>query len=309
MDLKNIAVLALLALAAPALRQDAAVQPFRVQVDAVRVDALVTRRGQPVAGLTADEFEILDNGVEQRIEDLTVETVPVSVLLALDVSESMVGNRLALVRDAARVAVETLRPTDRVSILEFSHAITLRVSLTTDRARLFDGLNALSAGGNTALYDAVYTSLLLGATDGSRNLLLVFTDGNDTASWLRASAVQDAAMRSEFVVYAVAAQSQIDRPVDMLMRSPNRRWRPGELTRRPVSDEFLARITAATGGRVLQAKHDDLAQKFSSVVREFHNRYLLTYFPRGVETRGWHEITLRVKRRGADVQARRGYWR
>ena len=309
MDAKGLAAIALLVLAAGEVSPQPVSPQFRVRVDAVRVDALVTHGGQPVGGLTIDQFELFDNGVRQRIETLTAEQVPVSVVVVFDVSQSMAGERLASVGEAGRALVEMLRPVDRASILEFSDQITQTVPFTTERPRLLDGLRRLTSGGGTSLYDAVYAGLSLGEADDSRSLLLVLSDGADTASWLSATAVEDSAKRSESVIYAVTASAGANRPVDLLMRNPNRRWRSGELTRASSRNTFLSQITQATGGRLLHVGDDDLAKTFSGILKEFQARYLLTYFPTEPHTAGWHDITLRLKLRGADVQAKRGYWR
>jgi Ca-activated chloride channel family protein len=306
---KGLMAIALLVLGTGEISQQSVSPQFRVEVDAVRVDALVTHDGKPMGDLTVDQFELFDNGVRQRIETLTAEQVPVSVIVVLDVSQSMAGERLASVREAARALVVMLRPIDRASILEFSDQITQTVPFTAQRSDLLGGLRRLASGGGTSLYDAVYAGISLGAADGSRNLLLVLSDGADTASWLPAEAVEDAAKRSESVIYAVAAGSTAIRPVDLLMRKPNRRWGSGELRRASLPDKFLSLITQATGGRLLHVGDDDLAKAFSAILKEFQARYLLTYFPTKPNTPGWHEITLRLKLRGADVQAKRGYWR
>jgi len=155
-----------------------------------------------------------------------------------------------------------------------------RADFTDDLGKVAVALDGLTAGGNTALYNAVYAGLMLGSTTGSRNLLLVFSDGADTVSWLGADAVQESAKRSETVIYSVSVQPAVERPVDILMRNPNRRWRPGELSDRTLDrNGFLSAIAAATGGHSLNVEDRDLRKAFSEVVKEFQSRYLLTYVP------------------------------
>lgn len=301
--------LLLLVSATGGVRQPPVAQ-FRSDVEAVRVDVLVSQRGHPLVGLTAADFELFDNGVLQRVEILSVEVVPVNTIFVLDVSESVAGDPFTSLVRASRALVDALRPIDRAAILTFSHEITEQVALTDDRSRLVEALSRPTPGGNTSLYDAVYAGTLLRASDQSRTLLLVFSDGNDTSSWLEASSVLQAAIRSDVVIYAVALEpGQSERPVDRLMRQPERKWRSEELRRRPQSNEFLVHITEKSGGRLLRANERDLPKTFAQILTEFQNRYLLTYTPHGVEGRGWHQITVRVKRRGAEIRARRGYWR
>lgn len=101
-----------------------------------------------------------------------------------------------------------------------------------------------------------------------------------------------------------------ERPVDALMRDPLR----GRLRRRVPNGEtainaFLKQFADVTGGRLLHTKEHDLPEKFVEIVKEFQDRYLLTFGPQIPGSRGWHEITVRVNRRGAKTLARRGYWR
>ena len=86
---------------------------FRSTVDLVRVDVLVTDDGRPVPGLAAADFEVFDNGVRQQVTVLSADDLPIRVLLALDLSESVDGGRLADLQTAARLLVGSLRPDDR----------------------------------------------------------------------------------------------------------------------------------------------------------------------------------------------------
>src|SRR4051812_11631373 len=74
---------------------------FAARTDAVRVDVRVTRDGRVVSGLVADDFEIRDNGVLQRVDVVSFGQVPLNLVLALDMSASVSGERLAHLRQAA----------------------------------------------------------------------------------------------------------------------------------------------------------------------------------------------------------------
>lgn len=296
---------------------------FRAGVDAVTVDVLATHRGRPISGLTASDFEVLDDGVRQQISFVNAGAVPIDLVLDLDTSESVAGDRLASLVAACRAAIQALRPIDRASIVTFSHEITEQTPLTGDRDRLVGGLGRLSAGGSTSLYDAAYAGLLLGKTGDARTLLLMFSDGRDTASWLAPSTVLDAAKRSNVIAYAVTteaaplsrAEQELQDPAPYLMRPSPGRGRyifggGGETAAMPrVSRGFLGRLVTATGGRLLGSSNPELAKRFVDIVQEFQNRYVLVYTPTGVDRPGWHDVTVKVTKRGVDVRARRGYWR
>jgi Ca-activated chloride channel family protein len=124
---------------------------------------------------------------------------------------------------------------------------------------------------------------MLGESEIGRGLLILFSDGVDTSSWLRPDAVLDIARRTDVVVYAVATKESL--------RSP-----------------FLQDLTSLTGGTLLESELTTrLRATFVKVLDEFSHRYLVTYSPRGVPKGGWHRIEVRVKGRRAVVKARRGY--
>ena len=262
-------------------------QIFRSGVDAVAVDVLVTRRGQPVTGLTADDFEVLDNDVPQRIDSITLEEVPMTLLLVLDTSGAPPTLPLVTFSDKLRTVVAPPAP---VSMLP-------------------DALGRLRAGGATALYDATFAALTLREQTVGRHLMLIFSDGDDTASWLDPREVLTMAQRSDVVVYGVTLDEvRRESSVDRQSRASARRWFPTEpfLFRR----QFLPRLVEDTGGSQFVAEDvGRLRDAFERVVGEFRSRYLLTYAPTGVESAGWHALEVRVRGRGRRVQARRGYLR
>ncbi|MGH9410283.1 MAG: VWA domain-containing protein [Vicinamibacterales bacterium] len=274
-------------------------QTFRAGVDAVRVDVQVTRKGQPVANLTSEDFELKDSGVVQRIEAVSLEQQPVDVLFVLDTSQSMEGERLARLKEAAHAAVGVLDAQDRVAVLTFSERLSRPLDWTPDRAAAGAAIDALAASGNTSLEDAALAALTLRQSARGRMLALIFSDGLDTASWLDPLRVIDQARQSDLVIDAV-----------MLGLAPDdarRRWFQSAPV--PFRDQFLPALAAETGGDVLTASGADLTDAFVRIVRLFKTRYVLSYVPEGVAPDGWHPIAVRLTHGKADIHARRGYQR
>lgn len=110
--------------------------PFRSGAEAVRVDVLVTDGKAPIAGLTAQDFELFDNRVAQQIDAVAIEDLPVSMMLALDTSYSVRGAALEDLKEAATAALGALEARDRVALMTFSHAIAVRADWTADRQRV-----------------------------------------------------------------------------------------------------------------------------------------------------------------------------
>ncbi len=284
-------------------------QTFRSAVDAVSVDVLVTRRGQPVTDLTVADFTLRDSGVEQQIQSLELDEVPITLLLVLDVSGSVGGRGLEQLRAAAGAAGEALRPDDRVGLVTFSDRVRFGLDPSSSADALPTALTRVRAGGATALYDATFTGLTLRERTGARTLMLVFSDGDDTASWLDPREVLDVAQRSDVVVYGVA----FDRgPSDSFVTRERQAWIQEWFPLEPdlFRRAYLSRLVSDTGGS-LQVSSDlgRLREMFARVVSEFRSRYVLTYVPRGVSDTGWHELEVAVEGRGLEVTARRGYLR
>src|SRR5687767_10401039 len=256
---------------------------FSAKRESVRVDALVTDRGKVVTGLGAGDFEVRDNGVLQTVDLVSFQQIPLNVFLAFDISASVSGERLKHLQTAGHALLDRLAKDDRSALLTFSHTVVLREGLTGATARVRQALTAVQPSGDTALVDGAYTAIMLDPSDGGRNLLLVFSDGLDTASWLGPEGVLDSAKRSDFVVYGVSSRG-------------------------PEASKFLDDLTELTGGATLKIESTrDLSATFLKILDEFRQRYLISYSPTSVAAGGWHRLEVRVKGRRLTVKSRAGY--
>jgi Ca-activated chloride channel family protein len=273
---------ALLAVAAP---QEPPV--FRTEVGLVRVEVLVTRKGAPVHGLTAADFEVRDAGRVQELEPVLEEESPVDAVLVLDMSGSVKGPKLGALKDAARAFLDGLRAGEQVALVAFREEVHLLQPFTPKRDLVRRALEEASPRGSTALCDAVYAALRLREPGPRRTAVVVFSDGLDNMSWLAAPEVVDAASRSEAIVYGVAVRERGER-----------------------SEPFLRDVCRATGGKLFEAASErDLRARFLDVLADIRARYVLSYAPRGGDAAGWHTLDVRLKRVKGDVLARPGYWR
>lgn len=275
-----LALVAVLLVVRPSAQQPT----FRADVAGVNLDVAVTRGGRPVRGLSAADFVLTDSGVAQRVDSASLETLPLSVFLVLDVSGSVAGEKLRHLTEASRALLAALRPGDRVSLVTFADRVTVRVPLTADAAAARAALDGLAATGPTSLRDATYAALQLAPADRTRPVILVFSDGRDTASWLSQADVLGAVRRSGVVIHAV------------------------ELIDGDVESPFLGELVAASGGRRWAATSaTGLTDLFADALNEMRARYLLTYYPTDGERAGWHPLSIRLARGRADVTHRPGY--
>ena len=257
------------------------VPTFRSGTESVRVDVLVTRGGRPVLGLTAADFEVRDDGVVQTIDHAAFEEIPLNVVLTLDASSSVEGERAEHLRTASRNLLDRLKPDDQAALITFGDAVVVGTGLTHDLSSIRKALDETVPSGETALVDASQAALLVGESHPGRALVVVFSDGVEVTSYLDQSAVLDAAKRSDAVVYGVALKNL---------------------------GPFLKGLTDASGGELFEIQSTtELDATFAKVLDQFRQRYLLSYTPRGVKRGGWHQLKVRVKERGVSVRARPGY--
>ena len=272
---------------------------FRARTELVRIDALVTDDGTPVTGLTAGDFEVLDNGVRQRVTAVdAVEAVQLGVVL--DVSGSMTGDRLEIARAATLDLLDQLKRGERFAIVAFADQVARVARPGASVADAATALELIRTAGGTALVDGLYAGILQSDQGPGPKLLVLMTDGRNNSSWLPGTAVIESARRHETVIYPVlvGADRRSTAGVTPLKRSGNDNL------------ALLQVIAEQTGGRAVEATWDTrLGEVFGQVLREYRQRYILTFTPEGVGTGdGWHTLDVKVKRRGATVRARSQYW-
>jgi VWA domain-containing protein len=264
------------------LTSDGAPQPppvFSALSESVYLDVFVTRDGEPVRGLTADDFEVLDGGRRVSVDLVPTEEVPISAVLVLDTSLSVAGGRLDQLRHACTAFVRALGPRDKAVLLTFSNAVHLRSAEGEDRAALEQALAQTRAGGRTALFDALFSGLLMAPSLPGRPVLIVFSDGVDTVSWTGAADSLALARQSSTLVYAVG-----------------------------VASDLLQEVVDATGGRTLSESGKGIETAFLRVLDDLRHRYLMRFDP-GQPAPGWRALEVKLKHKHADLRYRPGYTR
>jgi VWFA-related protein len=256
---------------------------FSAKVESVRVDVLVADGGKPVPGLRAEDFEISDNGVPQQVELVSFEQIPLNVVLALDMSDSVAGDRLSQLQEAGRAVLGGLTAGDQAAVVTFSSAVSLAAALSGDVAAARGAIDDAWGTGLTSLVDGVYAAMMVGEGDAGRALVMVFSDGVDTASWLTPDSVLESAKRGDAVAYSVGIGDS-------------------------GASSFLREVTALTGGTAYKVDSSrDLRATFLRILEEFRHRYLVSYTPRGVSRDGWHRLDVHLRNRRATIKARPGY--
>jgi Ca-activated chloride channel family protein len=244
-----------------------------------------------VPGLTQDDFEVLDNEKPQAITFFNNEVQPITVVAMLDTSASMTGS-IALLRQAAEQFVLRLLPADKGRVGAFNDKIQMSARFTSDRDELVSDIKDLDYGNGTKLWEAVAASLdELKGIEG-RRVILVFTDGDDTASNVGLGTVVDRARAEDVMVYAIGLESNFFNGQRMVRTQP---------------DRGLRKIADETGGGYFELKKTtDLAPTFTRVAQELHSQYVLGFVPGLLDNRV-HKLTVRVKQPGMAARARKSY--
>lgn len=273
---------------------------FRATVDVVAVDAAVTRGRTPVAGLTAADFRLTDNGVPQTIESVSQGTMPMDVTIVLDFSNSVRDDFDDFVRSATAMQ-GLLRPEDRWRwlgiFMEARELLPMRPA--TDPLPPIQRPGAVTA---TALADTVFLALVRPGEPARRHLVIVFTDGNDSWSILETERLPAIAGQADAVLHAVVTgQPPAPQQIESGMGQRRAlRWR--------ASQNALFDAVRESGGSVQRLS--SRAAAFARIIEDFRTAYVIRYSPSGVDTPGWHAVTVTLTSpRGLTVRARRGYER
>jgi Ca-activated chloride channel homolog len=276
-----------------------------VEVEKVRVVLLPTkvedRRGRIVAGLTSNDFQLMEDHIPQTIQFVSVEAdAPVSIAFMLDVSGSMrISGKLEAAKDAIRYFLDSLRPRDRFALIAFAdEQVAWITEFTNDRQRFLERLAVQTGYGQTALNDAVAAApgLVQAGTDGRKAIILI-TDGVDNASRMGLGQAVEAARRASVPIYTVGFSSL---PRDLLSAK-------AELA---TNFSVLTRFSDETGGSLF-AVHDpdELKEAVVRIDEEMRHQYLIGYVPsRTVWNGAYRRIQLATRKSRYQVRTRTGYY-
>jgi Ca-activated chloride channel family protein len=281
-------------------QQPASVQEptFRAGTRTVPIYASVTDDiGRFVLDLHRDDFEVRDDGKVQPITLFTTDVQPLTAVVLLDGSRSMV-KALDTVITAADHFVVRLMPGDRARVGSFSEEIRLAPAFTADRdqlAREVNDLFDLRIGQGTRLWDAIgqATTAFEGA-DG-RRVVIVFTDGEDTWSTSTFDDALARARRADVMVYAVLIRG--------MERLPEER-RSGRRSR--LQDAADLAIASGGGYYFVDNVLDDMNSIATLVAEELHSQYVLGFVPQALDGK-LHKLDVRVKRPRLKIRARQSY--
>ena len=244
-----------------------------------------------VPDLAKEDFDVFDNEKPQPVTYFDNSIHPITVVVMLDTSGSMTLT-IDLLKRAAEQFLIRLLPDDKARVGAFNDKVQISSQFTNNRDQLISSVMDLDYGNGTRLWDAIGLSLdELKGVEG-RRVILVFTDGDDTASKVGLGNVIDRARADEVMVYAIGLESEYFNGQRMVRSKP---------------DGGLRKIADETGGGYFELKKtSDLAPTFTKVASELHSQYVIGFTPTLLDNRV-HKLMVKMKPAGLTARARRSY--
>lgn len=270
---------------------------LRMNVNLVSVFVNVTdRNGAIVGGLSREDFAVTEDGRPQQIAVFEKQSeMPLNLTLAIDTSGSVRKDLTEEAAAAKRFAHAIVRPQDQMSVMQFATEVRALTPFTNKLSLIDRGLAQLRSDWATALYDAIYQgSERLGALEG-RKVLVVISDGDDTAKNTTYAQALEEALRNEVMIYSL-----IDVPIE------------ASAGRDTGGEHALITLAEQTGGKYFYVNEGGLDKAFARVSEDLRTQYLLGYYPRNQEPgRTFHRIHVTVPRASTEdfnVRHKTGYY-
>jgi Ca-activated chloride channel family protein len=288
----------LLLLLSPSLHaQEDSTPTFRLESKLVNLFVNVTdHNGAVVGGLNKEDFKVFEDGKPQDIAVFERQSeMPVALILAIDTSASTAIDRNRE-REASKIFLHTLmRPQDQVGLIQFATYVDLLVPFTNKISQLDHGLNSLKGGDATALYDAIYLASDSLAPKQGRKVLVLVSDGGDTAKHSTYGDALEHALRGEVMIYSI-----IDVPIE------------ASAGRDIGGEHALITLAEQTGGKSFYAESGNLEKAFTKVSDDLRTQYLIGYYPHNqVPGVSFHRVNVTIPRAASEafnIRYKTGYY-
>ncbi|HWS52724.1 MAG TPA: VWA domain-containing protein, partial [Pyrinomonadaceae bacterium] len=252
----------------------------RVETNLVNLQVrVVDRNNRPVDNVRDEEFRVFENGVQQKIEFVTREEVPISYGLVVDNSGSL-RSQINQVIEAGKSIVESNKPGDETFVVRFvsSDEIKIMQDFTPDKQSVSDALDDMYVeGGQTAIIDAVYLSAEHAAQhkkgnpleDKRRRALILVTDGEDRASFYKRDQLFESLKEQDVQIYIIGFVNELERERGFISKS-----------RRDKAVDLLDRLAKETGGRAFYPTSlSELPKIAEEITKDLRTQYVVSYVP------------------------------
>jgi len=274
---------------------------FTSAVDVVSLNVTVAGpQNRYVTDLEEEDFQVFEDGVKQDLVFFNKANSPIALSILLDTSASMEA-RLGTAQEAAIGFCRRLRPQDLAEVVDFDSRVTTLQAFTNNITALEQAIRKTSAGGSTAIFNAVYIALKdlkkvvpTSAEEIRRHAIVVLSDGEDTSSLLSFEEVLDLAKRSDTAIYSIGLRSEEE--------VASKGFKEAEFVLRQFSQE--------TGGRsFFPSQIGELANVYGQIADELSSQYVIGYSSKNAKRDGaWRRIVVRVNRPSISARTKTGYY-
>jgi VWFA-related protein len=275
-------------------------QQGRIEINVVQVPMVVTvtdSKGQLITNLNKSDFKVFDSNRLQKIDSFVQETdLPLSVALLVDQSAST-SQLLEFERAAAMdfFSNTVKKGKDRAMVIGFATDPHVLMDFTDDPEKLEAGLKKLSAGGGTAVYDSVFFAAQqkLAKEQGERRkLIILISDGYDTASGHTLKEAMDRVQRHDALIYAISVNRATDTKSE----------------ERDAGDKAIRQMVDETGGRAyFPTKLSDMAAEFRKIENELRSQYSLSFTPINPFDGTYRKLRVELSDKKYKARTRTGY--
>ena len=273
-------------------------QTFRTEVDLVHFSLVVTdKQGAPITGLTAGDFEVVEEGKPQAIKFFAAgdpdTAPPLHIGFLLDTSGSMEED----IKDVRTAAVKFLNTMDTavdITLVDFDTEVRVARYAAADYPRLIERIRGRKPDGYTALYDALGVYLNGADSQSGQKVMVMYTDGGDTRSALSQKDVIDLLRASDVTVYVVG-------------------YLQHQGSAATAQRQQLDRFAQMTGGQAFfPVSVKEIDKMYDKIQREIAARYSIGYMSSDERTNGaWRRVEIKLKRpdlKGTRLRTRDGYF-
>jgi VWFA-related protein len=279
----------------------------QIDVNVLQVPLMISvtdNKGKLITNLTKEDFKIYEDEKLQTIRSFNRDAdLPLSIALLVDQSGSIIEHVKFEQAAATDFFFNTIkRRKDRATVIGFDSTVNLLSDETEDGfsdepERLADAVRRIKAGGGTAVFDAVYVAVqkkLAGEKGDRRKLIILITDGEDTASRLSMTEAVEMAQRHDTAIYTISTNRTSDTKTNAKVKG----------------DSILQKMVDDTGGKAYYPlKLDDLAGDFQKIGEELRSQYVISYAPINQNLDGtYRKIRVEMADKKYKVRARPGYW-
>jgi VWFA-related protein len=279
----------------------------QIDVNVLQVPLMVSvtdNKGKLITSLTRNDFKIYEDDKLQTIRSFGRDAdLPLSIALFVDQSGSIIEHVKFEQAAATDFFFNTIkRRKDRATVIGFDSSVSVLSDQTEDGfsdepERLAEAVRRIKAGGGTAVFDAVYVSVqkMLALEKGDRRrLVILISDGEDTASRLSMTEAVEMAQRHDTAIYTISTNRTSDTKSNAKVKG----------------DDILQKMVDETGGKAYYPlKLDDLAADFQKIGEELRSQYVISYAPINQSLDGtYRKIRVELADKKYKVRTRPGYW-